>query len=177
MRRGVLGEFLTPGAMLDAIVELRRRGHRGIDAFMPYPVKGTEEALGLERSPITWYLLPFAILGAAGAYLLQWWMNAHDYPLNVGGRPLHSAPSFIPITFEMGVLFTAVFGLLVFCALSRLPELWSPVFDVPGFERASIDRFWVGVDAADPSFDRAQAERDLEELGAARVAFAGEEEE
>ncbi|WP_437668705.1 DUF3341 domain-containing protein [Sorangium sp. So ce131] len=175
MRAGLLAEFETPEAMLRAIAELRSRGYRRLDAFTPYPVRGVEEALGLRRSPLSWILLPFAIAGAAGGYLVQWHNNAYDYPLNVGGRPAHAPPAFVPITFEMMVLATALSGLVVMLLLARLPELWSPVFDVPGFERASIDRFWIGIDARDPALIRPIAERDLTVLGARAVAWAGKE--
>jgi hypothetical protein len=173
MRCGVLGEFMTPEEMIAAIVGLRDRGYRRIDAFSPYPVHGAEEAAGKPRSPLDWIVFPFGLLGAAAAYLLQWYCNAYDYPLNVGGRPPHSAPAFIIITFEMGVLTAAVTGVITYLALTGLPELWSPVFEVEGFERASIDRFWVGVDVLDPRFDRAAVERAFAELGAVRVAWAG----
>ena len=173
MRCCVLGEFTTPEAMIAAIVGLRDRGYRRLDAFSPYPVHGAEEAAGMRRSPLDWIVFPLGLLGAGVAYLLQWYCNAYDYPLNVGGRPPHSAPAFIPITFEMGVLTAAVGGVITYFALTGLPELWSPVFEVEGFERASIDRFWVGVDARDPAFDRAVVERAFADLGASRVAWAG----
>lgn len=173
MRTGVLGEFTTPEAMITALAELRYRGYRKLDAFSPYPVHGAEEAAGMERSRLDWIVFPFAFTGAAVAYLVQWYCDAHDYPLNVGGRPPHSAPAFIPISFEMGVLTAALVGMIVYLALAGLPELWSPVFEVDGFERASIDRFWVGVDAGDPRFVRADVERALAELGASRIGWAG----
>ncbi|AUX44135.1 membrane protein [Sorangium cellulosum] len=175
MRAGLLAEFETPEAMLRAITELRGRGYRRLDAFTPYPVRGVDEALGLRRSPLPWIVFPFAIAGAAGGYLVQWHNNAYDYPLIVGGRPAHAAPAFVPITFEMMVLATALSGFVAMLLLARLPELWSPVFDVPGFERASIDRFWIGIDARDPALIRPIAERDLTALGARAVAWAGKE--
>jgi hypothetical protein len=173
MRYGVLGEFMTPEAMVEAIIGLRDRGYRRLDAFSPYPVHGAEEAAGKPRSPLDWIVFPFGLAGAGVTYLLQWYCNAYDYPLNVGGRPPHSALAFIPITFEMGVLSAAAVGMITYLAFTGLPELWSPVFEVDGFERASIDRFWVGVDARDPRFDRADVERAFAELGAARIAWAG----
>jgi hypothetical protein len=173
MRVGFLAEFGTPAEMLRAIGELRRRGYRRLDAFTPYPIKGAEQALGLSRSRLPWIVGPLAFGGAGLAYLIQLFCNAYDYPLNVGGRPLHSAPAFIPITFETGVLTAAIVGVVAFLLLSGLPELYSPLADVEGFERASRDRFWVGVDERDPRFDPVQVERDLRDLGPLRVARAG----
>lgn len=166
MNTGFVAEYKTPEDLLRAIHELRARGYRRLDAFTPYPIKGMDEALNLPRSPINWMVLPLASLGAGVGYFVQWWCNAYDYPLNVGGRPLHSAPAFIPITFELGVLSAALGGVLLLLVLCRLPQLYSPLFDVPGFERATLDRFWVGIDERDPSFDEARIERDLRELGA-----------
>ena len=108
MRCGVLGEFMTPEAMIAAIVGLRDRGYRRLDAFSPYPVHGAEEAAGTPRSPLGWIAFQVGLVGAGATYLLQWYCNAYDYPLDVGGRPPHSAPAFIPITFEMGVLSAAL---------------------------------------------------------------------
>jgi hypothetical protein len=172
MDTGYLGELLTPEDLLRAVGALRARGYRRIDAFSPYPVKGLEEALHLRRSPLTWRVLPVALLGAGFGYLIQLWCNGVDYPLDVGGRPLNSVPAFIPITFEAGVLAAAVSGCFLLFLLCGLPELYSPVFDVPGFERASIDRFWVGVDERDPSFNEVQTEVDLREIGAVSVGRA-----
>jgi hypothetical protein len=177
METGVLGEFEDPEAMLRAIHELKRRGWRRLDAFTPYPVEGLEEALDLRRSTLNWRVLPFAILGAGGGYFIQWFCNGFNYPINVGGRPPHSAPAFIPITFEMGVLASAIFGVLIGFYLTGLPRLYLPLFDAPGFTRATLDRFLVGLDAADPSFSLVQAERDLRELGATNVIIARRREE
>jgi len=177
METGLLGEFEDADAMLAAIRELRRRGWRRMDAFTPYPVKGVDEALGLPRSDLNWRVLPFAVLGTATGYFIQWFCNAFDYPLNVGGRPPHSAPAFIPITFESGVLSAAIFGVLVFLHLTGLPRLHVPLFDVPELARATLDRFVIGLDAADPSFSLVQAAQDLREVGARRVMVARRREE
>jgi hypothetical protein len=170
----LLAEFSSPEAMLLAIVELRRRGYRSLDAFTPYPVKGLEAALGLERSPINWLVLPFGLGGAGLAYLTQWFANSYAYPLNVGGRPLHSAPAFVPITFEMGVLGAALAGIVLFFILAGLPQLYHPVFSTEGFASATSDRFWVGVDSRDPAFDQPRLRRELDELGALRISLSEE---
>jgi hypothetical protein len=175
MSAGVLAEFDTPKAMLTAIDALWERGYRELDAFTPYPVRGLERALRLRRSPINWMIFVFAVLGACVGYALQWWMNARDYPLDVGGRPPHAAPAFVPITFETIVLFSAVIGFLLFLALTRLPEPFFPEAEVEGFERATIDRFWIRIDARDPALVPSVVLRDLVELGALKVAWTGEE--
>jgi hypothetical protein len=172
MRTGLLAEFATPDDLLRAVRELGARGFRRLDAFTPYPIKGLEQALALPRSTLPWMVFPFAMAGAGLAYLIQWWCNAVDYPLNVGGRPLNSAPAFIPIVFETGVLTASFVGFFIFLLLSGLPCLHSPVFDVPGFERASTVSFWVGVDERDPAFDAAVLERLFAELGALHVGRA-----
>jgi hypothetical protein len=151
---GVLAEYETADAMLAALRALRAAGYTRLDIYTPYPIHGSDEALGLPRSKLPYIAFAAGMLGAAGAYLLQWWMNAVDYPLNVGGRPAHAAPAFIIITFEMGVLFAALAAFLSVFAFAKLPELWHPLFEVPGFERATIDRFWLSVDTDDPHFGK-----------------------
>jgi hypothetical protein len=173
MHTGVVAEFSTPEEMLHALRELRRRGYERLDAFMPYPVKGAEDAAGLPRSPLTWMVFPVAMAGTAFGFFAQLYCNAHDYPINVGGRPLNSAPAFIPITFETGVLTASLAGVFIWLILCNLPQLHAPVADVEGFERATIDRFWVGVDDRDLRFDAEELERILKDLGALSVAYAG----
>jgi len=172
MYSGILAEFDKPEAVVHAARELRHRGYRDLDAFTPYPVKGLEQAVGRPRSRLNWIVFPIAMSGAGLAFLVQWFCNGYDYPLNVGGRPLVSAPAWIPITFETGVLTASISGLVIFFILCGLPQLWSPVFDVEGFARASIDRFWVGVDDRDPQYNPVDLERALHDLGALKVAFA-----
>lgn len=175
MRAGLLAEFATERELLLAIRGLRDRGYRELDAYAPFPLRDAENALGLRRSRLPWLAFFFGLTGAATGYFVQWLTNAFLYPINVGGRPLHAVPAFVPITFESGVLaagLTSLFGVFV---LARLPALYDPVFDVSRFRSATIDRFWVSIDAKDPSFNRTQAMRDLEELGAAFIEWTGEE--
>lgn len=175
MRAGVLARFDSPEALLRVAEALRTRGYRRLDAFTPYPVRGLEQALGLRRSPLGWFMFPFGLAGAGGAYFIQWYLNAYDYPLNVGARPPHAAPTFVPITFETTVLAAAIGGFLIFLGLARLLRLYHPVFEVEGFDRASIDQFWIGIDARDPALVRSLAERDLAALGATAIAWFGPE--
>lgn len=171
MRLGVAAECATPEVLREALAVLRRARVERLDAYTPYPVPGVEELLPARRTRLPWLAFAFGLAGAAFAYLVQWYTNAVDYPLDVGGRPLHSAPAFVPITFETMVLFAALalfFGLWIG---GRLPELWNPLFDVEGFERASVDRFWIGVDARDPFFAERPEEVEalLARTGALRV--------
>jgi hypothetical protein len=167
----LMAEFASADELLTCGRELRRRGYQRLDAFMPYPLHEAEEAFGLTRSRLPIAVLIAGLTGSSLAYLFQYWMAKVDYDINVGGRPSHAPLAFFPITFEMGVLlasFTALIGLLVVCGL---PRLHHPVFEVEGFERASIDRFWVLVDERDPLFERGRTEEELRSFGALRVVY------
>lgn len=163
----VLAELGGPEALVGAVRRCRELGLRGIDAHSPYPVHGLDEALGLGRSRIPALCLAGGLAGAGGGYLMQWYLNGIDFPINVGGRPLHSAPAFIPITFELGILLGALavfFGLM---AILGLPRLHHPVFEAESFRSATLDAFWLSAEV-----DAAQAEaaaESLRALGARRV--------
>jgi hypothetical protein len=173
LHAGLLAEYATSDAMLAALRRLRALGYERLDAFTPYPVKGVDQVLALPRSRVPRWVLALGLLGAGGAYFLQWWMNAYNYPINVGGRPPHSALAFVPITFEMGVLAAGITAFVIVFVLGRLTALDHPIFAVEGFERASIDRFWIGVDVSDPRFDRVRTGADLQATGPLRVAPVG----
>jgi hypothetical protein len=171
VRSGLMAEFDTPEALQGAYETLRRLGYTRLDTWTPYPVDGvlaTQPA-----SPVPWLMLAAALGGGALGYLLEWWINVRAFRIDVGGRPLHSAPAFIPIAFESAVLAAAVTGFFAMLWLSRLPRLHHPVFEVEGFESASVDRFWLGVDDDDPRFDDGLS-RELATMGALRCARVGE---
>jgi hypothetical protein len=165
MRSGVMAEFATPDALQSAYEALQRKGYTRIDTWTPYPIQGLLATQ--PRSPVPVIMLAAALIGGGLGYLLQWWLNLHALRIDVGGRPLHSAPAFIPIAFESAILASALAGFMAMLLLSRLPRLHHPVFEIDGFERASADRFWLGVDEADPQFD-ARVSDDLARLGALR---------
>jgi hypothetical protein len=173
MQAGLVGEFETAEGIVRAAHELRKLGYRSVDAFTPFPMLEVERAIGLRRSRLGWVIFPCALAGALLAYLLQWWTSAIDYPLDVGGRPPHSSPAFIPITFEMCVLASGLSALVALVVASGWPRLWQPVFEVRGFERASIDRFFLAVSAFDPAFDREVTAAHLASVGAMRVEAVG----
>jgi Protein of unknown function (DUF3341) len=166
---GVFAEFKSAKELLRAVEKLREVGFRKLDAYTPYPIRELEPLLGIKRSFIPKVVLAMGLLGASSAYMLQWWCSAVAYPLDVGGRPYHSGPAFIPITFETGILFAALTSFILPLVLAGLPRLHHPVFEIDGFESVSIDGYWVALSADDPSFDRARAEIELQGLGAKRV--------
>jgi len=169
---GLVAEFASPEQLLEAIARLRARGYRQLDAFVPYPVKGLEAALDLRRSGLNYLAFAAGLFGAGFAFWLQWFVNHHLFPLNIGGRPSFAIPVFIIVTFETMVLFAGVTSFASLFWVCRLPRLAHPLFSVNGFETASLDRFWLGVNADDPTFDPEGTEAQLTELGATRVEMA-----
>lgn len=166
---GVMAEFGTIGDLIRAIEKLRARGFKRLDAYTPFPSHDVIHALHLPPSKLPWIVLVGGLVGCAFGYGLQYWTHVVDYPLNVGGRPLHSWPLFIPITFECTILFaslSAVFGMF---ALNRLPTPYHPVFNDPKFRMASRDAFFVCVEADDPRFDRDTLFELFEDLEALHV--------
>lgn len=150
---GLMAEFASDEEILAATKSAYDHGFRKIDAFAPFPVEGLAEALGRKKNAVPFIVLAGGIIGGLGGYFMQWYASAVSYPLNIGGRPLNSWPMFIPITFELTVLFAAFSAIIGMLALNRLPEPHHPVFNVPEFERASTDRFFLCIESRDPKFD------------------------
>ena len=160
-----MAEFASPEELLEAARRAFAAGFRKMDAYSPFPVDGLAEAIGFHRSRVPLIVLIGGILGCLGGFFLQYWVSVIDYPINVGGRPLNSWPSFIPVTFEMTILaaaLSAVFGVL---ALNGLPMPYHPVFNVERFELASRNRFFLCIEATDAAFDLDGARKFFEELG------------
>jgi Protein of unknown function (DUF3341) len=169
--RGALAEFESEDAIIEAVRALRVCGYSDIDAITPRPIEALQELIAPVRSKLPRYVFVAGVFGAVTALAIEWWCNAWDYPINVGGRPAFSWPAFIPIAFEIMVLFaasTAFFGVLL---AMRLPRLAAPIFDAPGIERASIDRFWLLVSADDPQFEPQAVSTLLRSLGGEQVAI------
>jgi hypothetical protein len=150
---GIIAEFATPEELLRAAQATYREGYRKIDAYSPYAVEGVAEAIGFYKTRVPLVVLLGGILGALTAYGMEWYSAAISYPLNVGGRPLHSWPSFVPITFELTVLFAALAGVIGMLAMNRLPRPYHPVFNAPEFKLASQTRFFLCIEAGDALFD------------------------
>ena len=170
---GLLAEFTTPEALLEAARRAYEDGYRRLDAYTPFPVEGLAESIGFTRNRIPTLVLVGGLLGAATAYLMMWYSATIHYPINVGGRPLHSAPAFIPITFECGILLSALTAFFGVLAWMGYPRLYHPVFEAPGFRRASIDRFGISIEMAGD--DPAALQAELKELGAEETDFVTEQ--
>lgn len=167
---GVMGEFHSAEELIEAVHKLREAGFRKMDAFTPYPIEELSEALGHHRSKLPPIVLGGGILGAIGGYSLQYWASAIVYPMNIGGRPVHSWPAFIVPTFETTILAAALSAILGMFFLNGLPQPYHPVFNVPRFALASRDRYFLVIEARDPKFDREATSRLLTELHASEVS-------
>ena len=162
---GLMAEFDSPEALVAAARSAFAAGFRKMDGYSPFPVEGLAEALGFHRTRVPLIVLIGGITGCLGGFFLQYWASVIDYPINVGGRPLNSWPSFIPVTFELTILIAALSAFLGVLALNGLPMPYHPVFNVERFELASRNRFFLCIEAADPRFDLDGTRRFLEEVG------------
>ena len=172
-RAGLAAEFGDPPAMLAAVRRLREQGFAQLDTFAPYEVAGGDDALGLPRPKLLRWMLGPGLAAGAAAYALQWFLNGWQYPLIVGGRPLNSAPAWLPIAVVTTLMMAALAAAAIFAWCARLPALWHPLFEIEGFERATSDRFWVAVSRRDPLFDSAGTAALLEAAGALRIVSFG----
>ena len=161
---GVIAEFDNPTALVNAARAARERGYRNLDAYSPFPIEELTDALHLHHNKLPLIVLAGGIVGGLLGYLLQYYVTVIYFPINVAGRPLHSWPSYIVITFETTILFAALSAVLGLLALCGLPMPYHPVFNVPRFALASRNRFFLCIQARDPLFDREQTCQFLETL-------------
>ena len=150
---GLMAEFDSAQALLDAAHKTHAAGYTKADAYSPFPIHGLAEALGYRERKVARIVLVGAIVGGLGGYGLEYWSTVIAYPLNIGGRPLHSWVSFIPPAFETTILFAAFSAVIGMLALNGLPQPYHPVFNVPRFAMASQDKFFLAIEASDPKFD------------------------
>lgn len=163
---GVLAEYDSPQAIYHACEQIRDAGYRRFDSYTPFPVHGLDKAMGLGPSYLPWLVLLAGSTGACLAMFFMIWVSAYDYPLNIGGKPTWSIPAFIPITFEVTVLFsglTAVFGMF---GLNGLPKFNDPLFNIQRFAKATDDKFFIMIEARDTKYDQAQVREFLNKTGA-----------
>jgi hypothetical protein len=166
---GLLAEFVEPDALVEATAQIQEAGYRDYEAYAPMPVAGLAAAVGFPRSRMPLVVLIGGVVGCLTGFGMQYYLSVIDYPLNIGGRPLNSWPSFIPVTFELTVLFAALAAVLGMLAMNGLPRPHHPLFGVPQFDRATQDRFFVCIRRTDPMFHEHSTREFLQRLGAREV--------
>ena len=166
---GVMAEYDTPGALLEAARKVRDAGFTEFDTYSPFPVHGMDEAMGIKRTILPAVVWGGGFTGLAGAVLLQWWMNAYNWPWNISGKPAWSIPANIPIAFEGTILFSVLSCFFGMWILNKLPQVWHPFFRSDRFLRVTDDAFVLGIQASDKRFDANATTKLLQDAGAIGV--------
>jgi hypothetical protein len=161
---GVVAEFADAHDVLHAVHEARAAGYTVMEAYSPVPVHGLDEAIGRKRSKLPWIVFAAGLTGCVGGFFMQVWMAHIDYPWNVGGRPTLSWPAFIPVTFELTILSSALAAVFGMFGLNGLPRPHHPIFNTPNFDRSTLDHYFLCIEAEDPEFDEAKVTAFLENL-------------
>ena len=171
---GLMAEFEDPTSLVTATERAHSEGYRCMDAYSPYPIEELHHALGSHHTRLPLIVLIGGLVGCIGGYALEYWSSVIAYPLNIGGKPLHSWPAFIPVTFECTILAAALSCVLGMLALNGLPMPYHPVFNLPRFALASRNRFFLCIEATDRQFDLDRTRAFLETLGAHEVSTVAE---
>jgi hypothetical protein len=166
---GLMAEFDDPNALVRAAKHAYAAGYRQIDTFSPYPIEEAWEAIGQHDRRLSLIVLVGGLVGLLSGLGLQEWVHNVAYPINIAGKPLNSWPQFVPVTFELTILFAALSGVIGMILLNGLPMPYHPVFNVPRFEHASRDKFFLLVESADPKFDRRETLEFLKGLDPSEV--------
>ena len=166
---GLMAEFEDPTSLVTATERAHHEGYRCMDAYSPFPIEELHEALGSKHTRLPLIVLIGGLVGCIGGYTLEYWSSVIAYPLNIGGKPLHSWPAFIPVTFECTILAAALSCVLGMLALNGLPMPYHPVFSVPRFALASRNRFFLCIEAKDAKFDPEGTKTFLESLNPREV--------
>ncbi|MFW5955443.1 MAG: DUF3341 domain-containing protein [Rhodothermales bacterium] len=166
---GLLAEFANPGALLHAAEAVRKAGYRHFDTHSPFPVHGMDRAMGLGNSQVGYFALVGGVTGAAVGYVMQWWMNGIDYPLNISGKPFFAIEPSVPIIFELTILLAAIGAVAGMFGLNGLPRPYNPLFYSETFRRASDDGFFLHIASSDRRFDLHDTNGFLVKVGALHV--------
>lgn len=166
---GALAEFTNPAELYHACEKVRDAGFTVWDAHTPYPVHGLEKAMGIGRSKVPYIVFAMGMTGAATGFGLQTWVSTVAQPSVISAKPLLSWQAFVPVTFELGILFGALGALIGMLALNRLPQLYHSLFHSERFERFSDDRFFISIEAKDPKWNETETVAFLEGLGSSHV--------
>ena len=152
-RYGMLAEFDEAEELIHAAQAAKDAGYKRMEGYSPFPVHGLSEAIGFRDNRVPWIVFLAGVTGGLLGFTMQYWISVIDLPLNVGGKPMDSIPSFFPVTFECTILFAVLSAFGSVLALNFLPQPYHPIFNGKGFERASQDRFFLCIESDDPLFD------------------------
>ena len=166
---GLMAEFENPKALVHAAEKARLAGYKHMDAYTPIPVEELDEALGLRRTRLPILVFLGGVFGGFAGFGLEYWTQVIAYPMNIGARPYNSWPQFIPVIFELTILFASLSAVIGMIVLNGLPQPYHPVFNVPRFEHASRDKFFLVIESTDPKFDRAKTLDFLKTLDASEI--------
>ena len=166
---GLMAEFPDADALLSAARRVRDAGFTKFDTFSPFPIHGMGEAIGFKERSVSKIVLGGGIVGLIAGYSLEYFTSVIAYPLNIGGRPYHSWPMFVPPAFETTILFASISAVVGMLALNGLPQPYHPVFNAPRFSQASQDSFFLVIEADDPKFDAQGTRQMLTSLGPKEV--------
>jgi len=172
---GILAEFDSAAEIFHACEKVRDAGFAHWDAHTPFPVHGLDDAMGLKASKLPWVVLVVGLSGTITGTALQYWVHNYAYKLVISGKPLFAWPAYVPIIFEMSILFSAfatIFSIMGFC---RLPRWNHPIFGSARFEKASDDKFFISIESADPKFEATRTAEFLKGIGAKHVELVEEE--
>lgn len=166
---GVLAEFKNPKELIDATEKVKKSGYQKFDTYAPFPIHGMEKAMGLKESPLGWIVLVGGLFGLVGALTLMIWVQGYEYPMNISGKPYINLPVYVPIAFELTVLFSAFAATFGMFALNKLPTLHNPLFNVDRFKKASDDGFFICIEAEDDLFEEEKVTSLFTEEGATHI--------
>jgi hypothetical protein len=171
---GIIAEFETPAAIMHAAEKVRDSGFRKWDVFTPYPVHGMDKAMGLKNSRVGWFSFLGGVTGYTCGMLMIWWMNAVDYPIVIGGKPMFSPFGAFPPCYELTILLGSFGSLLGMLFLNRLPRLHHPLLKHRRFALATHDRFFLVIETGDPKYSETETRKLLESTGSTRIEMVEE---
>jgi hypothetical protein len=167
---GIVAEFSTVEGVMEAAEKAKKAGYKSMETYSPFPVEGLDEATGHAPTRLGWVVFWMGITGFCTGFFMQWYSNTQFYPLNIGGKPLNSWPNWVVITFECTIIFSAFTAGLFMLGRNGFPRPYHSIFNTPGFERASRDRFFLCIEARDEKFELNKTKKFMETLHAERVS-------
>jgi hypothetical protein len=169
LKFGLLAEYATPADLMHAAEKIRDAGFRRWDVFSPFPVHGMNQAMGLKNSKVGWFAFCGGVSGYTVGMIMIWWMNAHDYPIVVGGKPMFSPFYAFPPSYELTILFSAFGSILGMMFLNRLPKLYNPLFKSERFRKVTHDGYFLVIETIDPKYSEAETRKLLEATGSKHI--------